>query len=398
MPHLRKRHLEPILKKLLAYSPLVGILGHRQVGKTTLAEILGKEYYSLDLRTTQDMVSEDPLGFLNATKKHPAILDECQSVPDLFPALKEYVRNHPRPGAFILTGSVRFTSRKAIRESLTGRIIHQELLPMDLSEIHGQPLAESIVRLSKNLAHSRKLSPSKIRGAIVSEYLQKGGLPGIFSIRDRTLREQKISTQLETILDRDLRFLMETRLPFTTLRNVVAYLSRHQGETLKLSDMIRSTRVTRPTLLKLLLALEGLFLIRSVPTEGRPSGKVYFMEDQGEASWLIGQRTDPIFDLTRFLYANLRIQVHYRPELRTTLFRYETRGGAFIPLCFRIDGRELGILPIEEQNPNRSVLASATSFLKTYPKGKVVFCNERGPVQHLSARLCVIPAPLLVFG
>lgn len=114
MPHLRVRYLERELFKLLGFSPLVGVLGHRQVGKTTLVASLGKEYFSLDLRTTHDEISADPFGFLSSVKKCPTVLDECQTLPELFPALKEFVRKNKKPGSFLLTGSVRFTSRKAI--------------------------------------------------------------------------------------------------------------------------------------------------------------------------------------------------------------------------------------------------------------------------------------------
>ena len=128
MPHSRIRYLASLVKKGLRFSPIVGILGHRQVGKTTLAESLGARYYTLDLRPTLESIQADPLGFLETQEKHPTVLDECQLLPDLFPALKERVRKKKRPGQFLLTGSVRFTSRKAIRESLTGRIVTFELL------------------------------------------------------------------------------------------------------------------------------------------------------------------------------------------------------------------------------------------------------------------------------
>ena len=48
MPHLRKRHLEAILRKALGFSAIVGIIGHRQVGKTTLLEGLCASYETLD--------------------------------------------------------------------------------------------------------------------------------------------------------------------------------------------------------------------------------------------------------------------------------------------------------------------------------------------------------------
>src|SRR4051812_7143495 len=147
MPHLRVRYLEPLLRKSNRFSAVTGIFGHRQVGKTTLASLLAKKYVTLDDAGILETAVMDPKSFLADRDAHPLVIDECQLAPPLFPAIKEWVRTHSKPGQFILTGSVRFSSRKLIRESLTGRIIAWELLPMSLSEAHGQPLSDSILRL-----------------------------------------------------------------------------------------------------------------------------------------------------------------------------------------------------------------------------------------------------------
>jgi predicted AAA+ superfamily ATPase len=96
MPHLRKRYLSEILPNSTKFSSIVGVLGHRQVGKTTLTETTAKRYITLDLKENREFAQK-------------------------------------KPGQFILTGSVRFSSKKAIRESLTGRIIYHELIPFTVS-------------------------------------------------------------------------------------------------------------------------------------------------------------------------------------------------------------------------------------------------------------------------
>jgi len=397
MPHLRNRYLFKDLTKLLKFSPLVGLFGHRQVGKTTLASLLGKDYYSLDIRTVYDAISSDPLGFLNRAEKFPTVLDECQTIPELFPALKEFVRTNKKPGSFLLTGSVRFTSRKAIRESLTGRIIFSELLPMGVAEIYGYPLPESLLQIAKGNFIFGKTRESRIpKPSCVEEYLISGGLPGIFSVRNNTLRIQKISTQLETILDRDMRLIISTSLSFSTIRSVLTYIAQHQGENLNLSEIQRATRVTRPTLQKLLLAFEGLFLIRSVRCEGGVGGRSFYLEDQAEASYLVGARTDSLYDLQRFLYANLRLQTHYRPALNSEIFKYETKGGALVPLCFRFNQGVVGIIPLNEENPNRGAVASATSFLRKYKHSKVIFVNRGKQIKVISPALSSVPAHILI--
>ena len=398
MPHFRQRLLLAQLQKGLKFRPLVVLLGHRQVGKTTLSSYISKSYYSLDLRVTRDLVLNDPTGFLESIDKYPTVLDESHLLPELFPAFKEQVRRNPRPGQFILTGSVRFSSRKAIQESLTGRVIYFELLPMDLSESMQEALPDSLIQLSKSW---QKWSPRKKAASsdkVVERYLRGGGLPGLFALREKSLFNQKMATQLETILERDLRLLMNTSLSFQSLRGLLTYVAMHQHEPFEWNDASRATRISRPTIVKIMRAFEALFLIRMIPCEGSAKKPAYVMEDQGEATFLIGNRTDPLFDLTRFLYANLRCQTHYRPELNTDLFQYRTRAGVNVPICFRFAAGELGILPILEDYPGPQAVGAAQSFLKSYPKAKIIYATLGKNFAHLSPRSSIIPTLALVNG
>ncbi len=139
MPHQRNRYCATNIKRSLAYSSIVGILGQRQVGKTTLLESVCTEYVSLDKATVLQQARSDAELFLEG-REMPFGLDEAQLCPPLFPSLKEWVRTHKAKGQFILSGSVRFTSKADIRESLTGRIISLELLPFTIAEAAQLPL------------------------------------------------------------------------------------------------------------------------------------------------------------------------------------------------------------------------------------------------------------------
>src|SRR3989344_2306460 len=147
MSHLRSRHLGQYFEKLLKSSALVGVFGHRQTGKTTFVSMQHGNYVTFDSQKELSACNEDPERFLKKQKSACTIIDECQLSLSLFPALKEWVRTRKRPGQFVLTGSVRFTSRKAIRESLTGRIISAEMLPMSVAELQQRPLPDTVVRL-----------------------------------------------------------------------------------------------------------------------------------------------------------------------------------------------------------------------------------------------------------
>jgi predicted AAA+ superfamily ATPase len=55
----------------------VGVLGQRQVGKTTLTESNSKEYATLDLRSTMNAAEDTPQLFLEK-RQNPFTIDECQ--------------------------------------------------------------------------------------------------------------------------------------------------------------------------------------------------------------------------------------------------------------------------------------------------------------------------------
>ncbi len=378
MPHFRSRHLTSLLNKTSNFSPLVGILGHRQVGKTTLATEVSERYLTFDDPAQLNMAQQDPKHFLQShSGRGICTLDECQMVPELFPALKEWVRVHQKPGQFLLTGSVRFSSRKQIRESLTGRIITWELLPMDLSEAHDSKLPNTLPQLLASRSLDLPLKAcSYFTHQTFDQALKKGGLPGIFSVRDASIRSQRFESMLSTLLERDLRLVLQTTLGLSSLRALIMNLALHQTRPIEWASLSRITRISVPTLKKVIQAFEALFLIRLIRTEGTEQKPVLFLEDQGEATYLAGDRYDAHTQLLRFLYANLRHQLHYRPELCGEIFQFRNRGGACVPLCFRVGKSVLGILPSLTENPPVESLATARSFLKTYSGSKLLYVHS----------------------
>lgn len=403
MPHIRPRHLASLVQKTLRFSPITGIFGHRQVGKTTLSEKLSGNYVTFDQFPSLNQAIVDPEGFLNSHtgSKKPLVIDECQLAPSLFPALKDWVRTHTKPGQFLLTGSVRFSSRKAITESLTGRIIAWELLPMDLSEACEADLPDSLIRIAKAKTVEIDLEPKKyFSKKSFDEYLAKGGLPGIFSIRDVTIREQKFETQLNAMLERDLKLIVSTTLPYSSLKLLLVALAQRQAQPVDLTFLSRQTHISVPTIRKLLMAFESMFLIRILKTEGTEAKSVVFLEDQGEATYLVNGNIDDLTNLLRFCFANFRTQFKYRSEIKSEFFQYRNRGGAHIPLAlhagFEKGKSTLGFVPILGMTPNPHDLASAYSFLKKYPASKIFFVTREDTDRCLSDKMRIIPIAKLV--
>lgn len=385
MPHHRRRHALRNVQQLLTFSPLVGLLGHRQVGKTTLVSHIAKRYFTMDDATEQQAAQQHATAYVRKRSGHRIGLDECQLAPALFPALKEWVRTHPKPGQFLLSGSVRFTSRRAIRESLTGRIVTQELLPFSIGELAQEPLADGLLRIlpqaSLSQIHTLLSCPARVwhqRQHAIANFLERGGMPGLCMIRNPVIRHTKVAAQLQTILDRDVRLVIPTTLPYQTIHSIAVYAADHAGIPMNMSDMSRTLRVAPATLKKLLYALEGVFVLRGIPVEGSTAGMVYFFEDLAEWNSLCSRTADRFWQLAHVIYHHTRVQWAYQLEHTASFFQYRTRGGAIVPVCIRGKEGVLGLLPIHNARPNRSETATAASFLKTYARGNVLFLTEEG--------------------
>jgi predicted AAA+ superfamily ATPase len=349
------------------------------------------------------LAETEPASYLS-NRKIPFAIDECQLCPPLFPALKEQVRLKKKMGQYILTGSVRFTSRAAIRESLTGRIVNIELLPMSLSEAAGEPLNDLLEKLVQNKRLPEIKAPNKNDfNEDFAHFLENGGLPGICFYRDPAVRKNRFAAHLETLIERDLRLILTTTLPNSTIRTLTEELAQVQGEPLEWSLLARNTGIATNTLKKLLAALEGLFLIRQIQGPGRTP--VIFFEDQGVASYLLkrrgvisSSRNQPgVPDILRGLYACLATQNRYLPSLGGDFFQYRTRGGAQVPLALRSEGgSQIGFVCSREDQATPSNIRSAQSFCAQSEKSYCLIVHLGSRTRQLSPRVWEIPLRFIV--
>ncbi len=133
-----QRDLHQHLLTVAKFFPVVAILGPRQSGKTTLAQLAFADYkyISLEDYDTREQVASDPRKFLqDCSTATGVILDEFQHVPEILSYIQTYVDKHQQPGFFILTGSQNFLVSEAISQSLAGRIAIMTLLPLSTNEL-----------------------------------------------------------------------------------------------------------------------------------------------------------------------------------------------------------------------------------------------------------------------
>ena len=101
-----KRNLQEKISASLKQFPVVGIIGSRQTGKTTLAKLFRKQhansvYLDLELPSDQNKLREPEL-YLGRHRDALVIIDEIQRIPSLFPIIRALVDQNRVPGRFLV--------------------------------------------------------------------------------------------------------------------------------------------------------------------------------------------------------------------------------------------------------------------------------------------------------
>ncbi len=145
---MKNRISEQIVRDLLKGFPCVAITGPRQVGKTTLAKKIQKEYrlsLYLDLEFQKDYIKlEDAETYLKQFENHLVIIDEVQRKKNLFPVLRALIDQNRHPGRFLILGSASPDLLRNSSETLAGRIAYHELTPFLLPELGGSFKIEDV--------------------------------------------------------------------------------------------------------------------------------------------------------------------------------------------------------------------------------------------------------------
>lgn len=130
------RIVDGVLDDLLTSFPAISLVGPRAAGKTTTAVRRAGTVLRLDRPDIRTAVSADPDALLQGLQE-PVVLDEWQEAPEVLGAVKRAVDADPRPGRYILTGSVRAELEAGVWPG-TGRIIQLPMYGMSVRERSGR--------------------------------------------------------------------------------------------------------------------------------------------------------------------------------------------------------------------------------------------------------------------
>lgn len=261
------RNLYTSLLESLETFPVVGLVGPRQVGKTSLArelaQRLGTRAVMLDLERPTDVAKlNDPELFLEPLAHRLVILDEVQLRPDLFPVLRALVDADRRPGRFLVLGSAAPELMRQSSETLAGRVEFLELSPLSLEEI---------TTAAKTPATPPTI-PTPHTFPLYNTLWLRGGFPNSYLSASDSASARWREAFVRSYLERDIPQL-GIRVPAATLRRFWQMLAHHHGQLWNATSIAGSLGLTAPTVRHYLDILESTFMVRVLQPHHANLGK-----------------------------------------------------------------------------------------------------------------------------
>lgn len=383
--------------------PIVLLTGMRQVGKSTLLEMLktdGRKYVSLDHFEDRELAKNNPSLFIQRYEP-PVVIDEIQYAPELFSVIKIYVDKNKQNGLFWLTGSQKFSLMKGIQESLAGRIAIMELLGFSHCETENKGDKVKPFLPNTNMFHSDDYSKMDLK--TVYQAIFNGSFPRMV-LNGGKGRDIFFKSYLQTYIERDVRdhHGITNNLKFY---NFVRAVAVRTGNLLNYSDLSRDVDIDIRTAKTWLSILERSGLVhllypyyQNLTKRIIKTPKIYFM-DTGLCAYLAGMDSSETLEASYLTgaifetYAYIQIimsYLHNGKEANIYFYRDDNQK----EIDFVIE-QNATLYPIEVKKTATPTLRDAKNFpilakLKKPIGNGAVICLRNSPLP-LSDNLIAVP-------
>lgn len=289
-----KRKLQEKIQPWLDKPDTLVILGARQVGKTTLLELLkedtGKKWGSSRNILTFNLEDADQLSALNRDPKYfreycifygadpdkdsVVMIDEIQYLKDPSHFLK-YLADFEPSLKLIVTGSTSINIKR-FKDGMTGRKKAFTLFPLDFQEFllfKGNKKLSSVLEKFhfKNLALKKiGIDPERIKPfaqemeILFEKYILYGGYPKVVLARSQEEKLEELRELFETYELKDVNVLFDVA-NISAFRNLFRLLAGSVGGLLNVNELSATLGIGRDTVRRYLSVLENSFIIHILP-------------------------------------------------------------------------------------------------------------------------------------
>jgi predicted AAA+ superfamily ATPase len=258
----RPRHVDGLITQLLGEVSALLLTGPRATGKTTTAARYARTVVRLDREAEAVAFRADPDAALRALEE-PVLLDEWQVVPGVLGALKRAVDAAPRPGRFIVTGSVR-ADLEGDTWPGTGRLVRVPMFGMSVKEIDGQGLGSGFLDRLATREPTLDVQSDPPDLLTYLELALRGGFPEPALRLSGVARERWHESYVEQLLTRDVEQLAGRRDPARLVRFFETVALNSAG-VVDEKTLYERAGINRKTALAYSQVLQNLLVLELVP-------------------------------------------------------------------------------------------------------------------------------------
>ena len=367
MDGYRHRIMDSLLAKKLQAKGAVLIEGPKWCGKTTTAEeiaaskvLLAKTDAKEQFKRLLEIDSDTALS-----GEAPMLIDEWQTVPKLWDAVRYTVDHRRKMGQFILTGSAvpDKDAEKEREHSGTGRFAWLTMRPMTLSESGESNGSVSLADLFT--APGKVLGRNSLKLQDIAFLICRGGWPMAVGLPEEAALEQAFD-YYDAVTKEDVTRVDGVKRASERVRRLMRAYARHQGtqasiatlrEDLKNND---TATLDDDTIVSYLEALRKIFVVEDMPawnpnlrskTAIRTADTRYFVDPSIATAALGMGPADLVNDLNTMGFffetmcvRDLRV---YAEALNGKVYHYRDKSGLECDAVVHLRNGQYGLIEIK---------------------------------------------------
>ncbi len=269
MKKYKQRIADYLLKKKLEGMGAVLIEGPKWCGKTTTAEQQAKSIvYMNDVEegtNWHQLAALNPKGVLAG--ETPRLIDEWQTAPTLWDAVRYEVDHRDDEGQFILTGSAVPVDDDEMRHTGTGRVSWLTMRTMSLWESGESNGSVSLRELFD--APEQLFAENQLKLEDVAYLTCRGGWPRA-TLQEKEIALGRAFDYFDAVIKKDISRVDGVKRDSERTRRIMQSYARHQGSQTPISTIAADVRandvdsVDDKTIYSYIAALKKIFVIEDM--------------------------------------------------------------------------------------------------------------------------------------